>query len=295
MGKLFFPADMARKHMALPWQTFAHPKTTKPRRPGALFLPGATLALRLLLKEMLSLKESRNPLTIFSFCAAALASTACSSDPVEDDDMGSGGTGTVSSGGSGNTDGAGGDTTGSGGELAYTFCGPVDTCPPNIDAVDMTTPVSFRNDIYTPFFFPGCIGAGCHGNVDSSSADLYFGTPGTSSTDPIPLTDAEITALIAQLKGPAVVAPSAMNVVAGNWEDSFLMMKLDGCQSQHGVACDQDNTWFETYNLCEQTCGDGMPLSEGDAINPIPFATTPDQQVAVHKVRAWIAQGALDN
>jgi hypothetical protein len=159
----------------------------------------------------------------------------------------------------------------------------------------MTTAVSFRTDIYTPFFFAGCVGAGCHGSPTASSANLYLGTPGTSSTEPLPLDDAQITALITQLKGPANIAPTATNVIAGDWENSFLMMKLDGCQSQHGMACDQENESLATNNLCEQVCGDGMPLSEGDFINPIPFATNREEQVHLNKVRAWIAQGAPDN
>lgn len=286
--------------MRLPWQTFALPKTAKPQRPGAVFLPGATSALGLLLEEMLSLKESRNPLIIFGFCALALASTACSTGPDDEGDEGTGGStaagGSTASGGADSASG-GADVSGSGGsaELEYIFCGPVDTCPPSTDGMDLTTPVSFRNDIYTPFFFPGCVGAGCHGHPTMSAADLYFGSAGTAAADPLPLTDAEITALITQLKGPAVIGTSAMNVVPSNWQESFLMMKLDGCQSQHGVTCDQENESLVGNNLCEQTCGDGMPLSEGDAVNPFPFATTPQELVAVNKVRAWIAQGALDN
>jgi hypothetical protein len=107
--------------------------------------------------------------------------------------------------------------------------------------------------------------------------------------------DAAITALINQLKSAnPEIAPTQKNVVPGDWQSSFLMAKLDGCQNRYGLTCNTSSAHL-LFSLCGQPCGDGMPASEGTTSNPTPFATTAEQRVMVHKIRAWIVQGALDN
>lgn len=180
-----------------------------------------------------------------------------------------------------------GDGDGDAGSFFY--CEPADTCPPSVEGVDLTTPVLFRTDIYEPFLKGACSGtSGCHGDGSTSAANLDFGS------DEEPLTDDQITALILQLKGAqAKMAPTEFNVVEGNWQASFLMTKLDGCQNDYGLDCDEESE-FQKLATCDGSCGDGMPASEGD-ITPVPFARTEAERAQVHKVRAWIAQGAHNN
>lgn len=198
----------------------------------------------------------------------------------------------ASDGGTGDGDSETGDGDGDtgDGDGPYRYCSPADTCPPSIEGVDLTTPVSFRNDIYTPYLLGGCgEAAGCHG-PPAGVANLVFG----KSNMP-PLDDAGITALIDQLKNDEPeIAPTERNVVPGDWQSSFLMAKLDGCQNDYGLTCNTSSGHL-LLSVCSEPCGDGMPASEGTATNPTPFATTAEQRVMIHKIRAWIAQGALDN
>lgn len=170
----------------------------------------------------------------------------------------------------------------------YRYCAPADTCPPNVEGVDLTTPVSFRNDIYLPYLQGGCGElAGCHG-TPPGAANLAFGTSTTS------LDDAAISALINQLKlANSEIAPPMKNVVPGDWQNSFLMTKLDGCQNDYGLTC--SNSSHLGLSLCGEPCGDGMPASEGTMTNPTGFATTAEERAIIHKIRAWIVQGAPDN
>ncbi len=179
----------------------------------------------------------------------------------------------------------GGDTTGDGdgGDGDLSFCSPADTCPPDVTGVDLTTPVSFRTDVYEPFLRQSCGElAGCHGATNGSAANLYLGKAAVG------LTDAEITALVAQLTtAPSEIAPTARNVVPGNWQESFMMAKLDGCQNDAGFTCNAESSHL-VISFCKEACGDGMPASEAS------FATGSSRPM-VDKVRAWIAQGAQDN
>ena len=205
------------------------------------------------------------------FTSFALISTACSPN---------------NGGGDGDGD------TGSGGNanLEYTFCGPASTCPPDVSGVDLTTPVSFKTDIY-PIFTSSCSGgSGCHGS--ELTTGLGFGTATA------PLDDAGLQALVTQLTtAPSGLAAAEKNVVAGDWTKSFMMMKLDGCQNQNGVSCNVPNDLL-SYVLCADSevnpanCGDAMPQSEGTANNPTPYPLT---DVNRNKIRAWIQQGALLN
>lgn len=177
-------------------------------------------------------------------------------------------------------------------DAKYLFCEPAETCPPSVEGIDLTTPVSFRTDIYEGYFRGSCGGgSGCHGRVSNAAAGIYFGD-GSEETK---LTDEEIATLIAQLtQTMSEIAPAENLIVAGDWQNSWLMTKLDGCQDAYGVECPGTSDAL-ILSACDSACGDGMPASEGDSANPTPFATTAEERAKVHKVRAWIAQGALDN
>jgi hypothetical protein len=209
--------------------------------------------------------------TSLSFMAILTGAAGCSESSSGDGD----------SGGDGDGDGDGDST--------YSFCSPADTCPPSMDGVDLTTPVSFRTDVYEAYFRGSCGGSGCHGNSSNAAAGLHFGTTAAG------LDDTAISQLITQLKeATPEIAPGEKNVVPGDWQNSWLMAKLDGCQSSYGISCNASSSYLD-FSVCDSPCGDGMPVSEGDSANPTPFPTTPAERVKVHKVRAWIAQGALDN
>jgi hypothetical protein len=190
--------------------------------------------------------------------------------------------------GDGDGDGDAGDGDGGDGDGPYRYCSPAETCPPSVEGVDLTTPVSFRNDLYGPYLQGGCgETAGCHG-YPAGAAGIIFGTAA------MPLDDAGIAALINQLKtDESEIAPPMKNVVPGDWQNSFLMTKLDGCQNDYGITC--SNSSHLVLALCGEPCGDGMPASEGTSASPTPFATTPAERAVIHKIRAWIAQGAPDN
>ena len=200
---------------------------------------------------------------------------------------------------SGNGDGDTTDTTaGSGGSMAdlkYTFCGQAAaTCPPDVSGVDLTTPVSFSADVY-PILTSSCSGgSGCH--ATDSVTGLGFGTVA------MPLDAAGMQALVTKLTESSSIAPGTKNVEPGNWQNSLMMMKLDGCQNQMGLSCTVPST-LTSYVLCEDSdtnpnnCGDGMPQvtnknGMGTANNPFPFPLADDKR---NTIRAWIAQGAMNN
>ena len=180
--------------------------------------------------------------------------------------------------------------TGSGGgaPLKFTFCGPATTCPPDVTGVDLTTAVSFKTDVY-PTLTSSCAGgSACH--ATAALTGLAFGTAAA------PLDEAGQQALVAQLKMKSHLA-DIPNVVAGNWEGSFMMMKLDGCQNEMGAVCTVP-AGLTNYIVCAESevnpnnCGDGMPQSEGSTNNPTPYPIVPEK---VNKIRAWIEQGAMFN
>lgn len=170
----------------------------------------------------------------------------------------------------------------------FGFCGKACTCPPDVSNVDLVTPVSFKSEVY-PILTSSCSGgSACHSTA--AITGLSFGTATT------PLDDAGQQALIEQLKMKSNLA-NIPNVVPQNWQGSFMMMKLDGCQNDMGAVCSVPAS-ISAYIVCADSdanpnnCGDGMPQSEGTANNPTPF---PIADVNRDKIRAWIQQGALFN
>jgi hypothetical protein len=113
----------------------------------------------------------------------------------------------------------------------------------------------------------------------------------------MPLDDAAQQALVTYLTtSMSKVSPSTPLVSPGNWQNSFMMMKLDGCQNQMGLDCTPEAV--DSSMVCEASegvyapCGDGMPQSEGTATSPTPY---PLESAALTKFRAWIQQGATFN
>jgi hypothetical protein len=167
----------------------------------------------------------------------------------------------------------------------YSFCAPAEgTCPASTAGIDFQAPVSFKTDIYDAFLVNSCGGGiGCHANAASSGLAL-------GEVD-APLDTAVVVADLTTRKSDLA---EVANVIAGNWEGSFFMQKLDGCQNHSGFTCNEDADGL-FYSACTDKpspCGDAMPASEGDSSNPNAYPITKAQR---DKVRVWIQQGAQNN
>jgi hypothetical protein len=153
------------------------------------------------------------------------------------------------------------------------------------------TPVSFQNDILGPIIRPTCDSAGCHGTPLSNSsanfpvAGLYLGPASTSMVTPV---DATLLATInSELMQSAKTAPSMKIVTPGDPANSFLMLKLTGCQNTKSLSCTVQSAM---YSETKTGCGDAMP--------PSCFAQTYSLTLTDAEITTfarWIAQGAKNN
>lgn len=154
------------------------------------------------------------------------------------------------------------------------------TSPAACDSVDYSTfdgqnpAVSFRNDVL-PIQRRACAFSSCHGKLVGSQVEMYLG-PNVS--DPAP-DDATIADIIATMKAPSATAPSMPRVTPGDAQNSFLMLKLDGCQGEANLTCQ-----VQAGALSNNPCGDTMPRS-GDRLS----------RAERDVYRRWIIQGAQDN
>ncbi len=184
------------------------------------------------------------------------------------------------------TNGTGG--TSSGGDCKTITCNAIDYT--NLDP----TPVSFKDDIFTPIIRPTCNSSSCHGltvaqgTADLPGARLYLGPISADTITPI---DDNLMATInAELVGNAHTAPSLKIAAAGDPAHSFMLLKLTGCQNSQGLSCT-----LQSADLSEtkSACGDTMPpscytqMSEGTVVPP----TTAQLTI----IARWIAQGAKNN
>jgi hypothetical protein len=169
------------------------------------------------------------------------------------------------SGGNGGSSGGGGDCS-------------TPTCPVTTD-VSNAEPVSFRDVLFadgTGMFRKTCGGAACHsGNPPNTepAGGLYLGPPARETGKQDDNTEKE--RVRTELAKQALLLPSMKIVEPGDPENSFLMLKMDGCQASHPAA-----------SSCLPS-EDGVPCGE-----VMPFATDPLCSAERDLVRAWIAQGA---
>jgi hypothetical protein len=125
---------------------------------------------------------------------------------------------------------------------------------------DLTTPVSFRNDVL-PLFTQSCAFSTCHGTEASSNQGLYLGSG--------PAPDAvKVRASLLAMSATA----GMFYVIPGDPKKSFVMRKLDGDQCMLDTTC------------VGRTCGARMPRNGAQL-----------PQTQRDAVRRWIAQGAKDN
>ncbi len=201
------------------------------------------------------------PLRAVGFAVLGLVITAC---------------GESDGGGSGGSSSSGGASGGS----AETYCNPASTCPYDASAEDLTTPVSFRSDVF-PIFQASCNESSCHGRENGAFGGLYLG-PETGTP-----TEDQYTQIVTMLttKTPEVTSGVGL-VTPSNWQQSLMMLKVDGCQNDAGLACGE----APFGSLCNEPCGDAMPPLAPNETPPFPISVE-DRRV----LRAWIAQGAQDN
>jgi len=157
---------------------------------------------------------------------------------------------------------------------------------------DTTTPVvSFKTDIFGPIIRPTCNSAACHATTlaqrtaDFPPAGLYLGP--AASDNATQITDTLLSTINGELLLSSKTAPSMKIVAPGDPTQSFLMLKLTGCQNTKSLACTvQSPTLSETMS----GCGDTMPPSCFAQSNSVALS---DAQIAT--IGRWIAQGAKNN
>ena len=139
-------------------------------------------------------------------------------------------------------------------------------CPHDDSDFDAAAPTtSFELDV-VPILQGSCAIATCH-KAGTNAGGLGLGPPRADG----PPSAAERAAIHAALLELSNAAPTLPHVTPGDPSRSFLMIKLDGCQSDLGLDCEL------------RKCGDPMPRNAAQ----LPLETR-------DVVRRWIVQGAPD-
>jgi hypothetical protein len=126
------------------------------------------------------------------------------------------------------------------------------------EGFDPAPPTSFSRDVM-PVFKTSCAFSTCHGSTAGDANGVFLG--GNDAT--------RVRNGLVALKARKL--PSMPLVTPGEPSRSFLMRKVDGTQCSLDAQC------------AGQTCGDRMPLGQGD-LGPGRSA-----------IRRWILQGAKDD
>jgi hypothetical protein len=151
-------------------------------------------------------------------------------------------------------------------------------CPFDYASWDGTLPVSFETEVF-PIFRRACgLSSSCHGSKLKPLAGLYIGPKRSDTTTVV---DAAFRQMIIDdyLVQPSKTAPELKRVEPSQPEKSFLMIKLDHCQSSSGLACTK-----QTGSKVDDPCGGGMPQTSS--------SLCPDE---LDLIRRWIKQGAQNN
>jgi hypothetical protein len=124
-----------------------------------------------------------------------------------------------------------------------------------------------------------CDAMSCHGSDRAPKGRLYLGPPLYDSTQtPIPMIPAEITTVLSSVVlADSHTAPAVKLIVPNDPQNSFLMMKLDGCLDAVKAEC----TSTQAGALTTNPCGDFMPQTG------FPLAAADRDEI-----RRWISQGA---
>jgi hypothetical protein len=149
------------------------------------------------------------------------------------------------------------------------------SCPYDYASFEAGEPVSFKDEVF-PLMRQSCAKNTCHGPTDPTKADgkLYLGPPASDQTVIIDLALRQQVG--ANLVGKdSATAPAMKIVAAGDPANSFLMLKVDGCQETAGLACKSPDDKVSG-------CGDRMPDGDDGLCEP-------QRDV----FRRWIKQGAV--
>lgn len=165
---------------------------------------------------------------------------------------------------------------------------PQDTCGKSgcfdYSKFDGTTPqISLRQDLLKPhgLLRDSCgFGSTCHGDPERHEGDLYLGLGGDDAGEGT-LNEEQVALVYANLvDADSRAAPSIKRVVRGEPQNSFLMMKIDGCFEPIRAECTLPPSESDSHH----PCGDQMPQTGG-------YLCSADRDL----IRAWIKQGANDN
>jgi hypothetical protein len=156
---------------------------------------------------------------------------------------------------------------------------------PSPSGCDMTTPVSFSNDVIPIFKTTCALTSVCHGQMNNVGEEsLYLGENSMSmaTTDP--------SALHSMLVGvPSKEDPSMNLVTAGDTATSYLWHKIDGDQNTATIA---SGCAMATCSNCMASMPCGLPMPDTAAALGDPVLGEP---VSFCKISSWISQGALNN
>ncbi|MEL6182310.1 MAG: hypothetical protein AAFS10_25360, partial [Myxococcota bacterium] len=139
-------------------------------------------------------------------------------------------------------------------------------CPEALD-VEPGPPVSFRRDLL-PTLQRNCADNPCHGRA----AEPFLG-PSLPTTP-------DASEILAHIVGiPSETVPSMLLVEPGAPAESFLIVKVEGCQDALELECTP-----QPGSTTSSACGGVMPL-----------ASRPICDLDRELLRRWVLQGALDN
>jgi hypothetical protein len=149
-------------------------------------------------------------------------------------------------------------------------------CPFDYAGYDGTAAVSFDTDVF-PVVRRSCGFMPCHGKPIGSSAGLYLGPP---LSDMMTVVDMALKQqIIDSLAGvPSNTAVSMNRVTVNDPSQSFLMLKIDGCQLAAGLTCT-----LQGGGTSMDPCGEEMPPGQ-----PLDAAER-------DLFRRWISHGAQND
>ncbi|MGO9834524.1 MAG: hypothetical protein ACLP1X_09935 [Polyangiaceae bacterium] len=180
-------------------------------------------------------------------------------------------------------------------------------CAQFTDDAGLTTPtVSFKNDVFPIFQFSCGISSSCHGgdpSMDIAARGLFLGCSSASiDAGTCMATGDEVSQVYAGLVGTAANTPIEETcmpfVMAGDPTMSYLMHKMDGDQCIV-TCCKEGNAAVMAAEGMAPWCGQFMPyqvmvLPAGPVCGGSTDCSQPGA-FARDTIRAWIAQGAMNN
>jgi hypothetical protein len=180
-------------------------------------------------------------------------------------------------------------------------------CVQFADDASLTTPtVSFKNDVFPIFQFSCGISSSCHGGdpmSDIGQRGLFLGcTDSSLEAGTCTATGDGLAQVYAGLVGASANTPIEETcmpfVMPGDPTKSYLMHKMDGDQCTV-TCCKPDNAAVMAAEMMAPWCGQFMPYQVMTLpAGPVCGGSSDCSQPGTNSrdtVRAWIAQGAMNN